>query len=86
MIKGDVAIIYLMLNFIKNKKIFCLNEVVSRYNLTEKGVWSRLDAKEQEKRNRYYFLNLMKMVSFDYKIKIVISKIIKTLKKFYNII
>jgi len=72
---GDLSIIYLMLNFDHKKKIFCLDEIVSRYNFNKKGVWSSLSDKKKIKINKYYFLNLMRMVSIKYKILIILKKL-----------
>ena len=72
---GDVSIIYLMLNFGNEKRMFCLDEIVSRYNFNKKGVWSSLSKKEREKSNKYYFLNLIRMVSLKYKIFIILKKL-----------
>ena len=72
---GDVSIIYLMLNFGNEKRMFCLDEIVSRYNFNKKGVWSSLSKKEREKSNKYYFLNLIRMVSLKYKILIILKKL-----------
>ena len=74
-IKGDVSIMYLMLNFDDEKRIFCLDEIVSRYNFNKKGVWSSLSEKKREKLNKYNFLNLMRMVSLKYKILILLKKL-----------
>ena len=72
---GDLSVIYLMLNFDDEKKIFCLDEIVSRYNFNEKGVWSSLSEKKREKMNKYYFLNNARMVSLKYKILILLKKL-----------
>ena len=74
-IYGDMSILYLMLNFNKTMKIACLKKIFSQYNFNEKGVWSSLSKKERNKIERYYFLNFMKMVSFKYKIFILLKKI-----------
>lgn len=75
-IKGDLSVMYLMLNFDDKKKIFCLDEIVSRYNFNKKGLWSSLSEKKREKINKYYFLNLIRMVSLKYKILIFLKKLI----------
>ena len=72
---GDFSVTYLMLNFDDNKRIFCLDEIVSRYNFNKKGIWSSLSEKKREKINKYYFLNLIRMVSLKYKILILLKKL-----------
>ena len=74
-VTGDFSVIYLMLNFDDNKRIFCLDEIVSRYNFNKKGIWSSLSEKKIKKINKYYFLNLIKMVSLKYKILILLKKL-----------
>lgn len=74
-IYGDMSILYLMLNFNKTMKIACLKKIVSQYNFNEKGVWSSLSKKDRSKIEKYYFLNFIKMVSFKYKLLILMKKI-----------
>lgn len=72
---GDLSIIYLMLNLDDKKKIFCLDEIVSKYNFNEKGIWSSLSKEKKEKINKNYYLNLISMVSIKYKILIILKKL-----------
>ena len=73
-IKGDTALLYLMLNFDDKKEIFCMKKIMSQYNYNQKGVWSKLSLDKQNKVNKYYFLNFIRIVSFKYKILILLKK------------
>lgn len=73
-IKGDTALLYLMLNFDDTKEIFCMKKIMSQYNYNQKGKWSKLSLDHQNKTNKNYFLNFIRIVSLKYKILILLKK------------
>lgn len=73
-ISGDTALLFLMLNFDTTKEIFCMKKIVSQYNYTKKGKWSKMSLSQQKRFNFFNFLNYIKLVSFKYKILIILKK------------
>ena len=73
-ISGDMSLLFLMLNFDHTKEIFCMKKIVSQYNYTKKGKWSKLSLRQQKIFNFFNFLNYIKFVSFKYKILIILKK------------
>ena len=74
-ISGDFSLLFLMLNFDHTKEIFCMKKIVSQYNYTQKGKWSKLSLRQQKKFNFFNYLNYIQLISFKYKILIILKKL-----------
>jgi glycosyltransferase involved in cell wall biosynthesis len=89
---GDYFLFHQMLD--RGHQIYVINDVMSVYNYTGKGVWSSLKKKTQDKLNKDINKKIFYYSAFNYKVlyllfylyKFLILKNCKLIKKFFKIL